>query len=67
MAPVSALSERRSKDSVVAFVLDRIKAAITRGELKPGDLLPSETEMSAARWSPGPAMGRYQHTCSGSC
>jgi len=44
----SAFSERRPKDSVVAFVLDRIKAAITRGELKPGDLLPSETEMSAS-------------------
>lgn len=32
----------------MAFVLDRIKAAITRGELKPGDLLPSEAEMSAS-------------------
>lgn len=48
MNTVSALSERRPKDSVVAFVLDRIKAAITRGELKPGDLLPSESEMSAS-------------------
>jgi biotin operon repressor len=33
--------------SVVGYVLDCIKAAIVRRELKPGDMLPSETELSA--------------------
>lgn len=44
----SALSEPRAKGSVVAFVLDRLKTAITSGELKPGDILPSESELSAS-------------------
>jgi GntR family transcriptional repressor for pyruvate dehydrogenase complex len=33
--------------SVVGYVLDCIKAAIVRRELKPGDMLPAETELSA--------------------
>lgn len=32
------------KDSVVSLVIDRIKDALLRKELKPGDCLPSETE-----------------------
>lgn len=35
------------RNSVVSYVLDCIKAAIVRRELKPGDMLPSEAELSA--------------------
>lgn len=43
---LSVFAEPRPRHSVVGFVLERIKTAIARGELRPGDLLPSETEMS---------------------
>jgi len=34
------------KDSVVSLVIDRVKDALLRKELKPGDYLPSETELT---------------------
>lgn len=43
----SSLAQRRTRNSAVGYVLDCIKKAIVRRELKPGDMLPSETELSA--------------------
>lgn len=44
----SAFSVTRPKSTVVNFVLERIKQAIVSGELKPGDLMPSEAELTAS-------------------
>ncbi len=43
-----ALSAAPQRQSVVSFVLDRIKQAIINGEIAPGDTLPSEVEMTAS-------------------
>lgn len=43
----SAFSVARPRNTVVNFVLDRIKEAIISGELKPGDVMPSEAELTA--------------------
>jgi len=40
------LSAPLKKNSVVSLVIDRIKEAITRKEIKTGDFLPSEAEMA---------------------
>ena len=42
----SALSTPVGNDSVVLLVLDRIKEALVNREIKPGDFLPSEEELS---------------------
>jgi GntR family transcriptional regulator, transcriptional repressor for pyruvate dehydrogenase complex len=45
MEKQSSLSKPIKNNSVLAMVLDRIKEALINKELKPGDLLPSETEL----------------------
>ena len=42
----SALSTPVGKDSVVLLVLERIKEALIHNELRPGDFLPSEEELT---------------------
>jgi len=42
----SALSTPVGKDSVVLLVLERIKEALIHNELRPGDFLPSEDELT---------------------
>ena len=46
-ADFTAFSISRTRKTAVSFVLDRIKEAIVRGELMPGDVLPSEAELSS--------------------
>lgn len=43
---IRALSSPRQQDSVVIFVLERIKEALMKKELQAGDYLPSEAELT---------------------
>lgn len=45
-AAVSSLSQPVAKDSLVSLVIARIRDALLRKDLKPGDYLPSELELS---------------------
>ena len=42
----SSLTSPVNRGSVVVLVMERIKQALIRGELKPGDFLPSEAELT---------------------
>ncbi len=42
----SSLSVPVNRGSVVVLVMERVKQALIRGELKPGDFLPSEAELT---------------------
>lgn len=44
--PVRQLRVVAGKDSIVSSVIDRIREALLRRDLKPGDYLPSETELT---------------------
>jgi GntR family transcriptional repressor for pyruvate dehydrogenase complex len=43
---INSLIATVKKDSVVLMVIERIKEALIHRELKPGDYLPSETELT---------------------
>lgn len=43
---IRSLASPRQQDSVVIFVIERIKEALLNKELQPGDYLPSEAEMT---------------------
>jgi GntR family transcriptional repressor for pyruvate dehydrogenase complex len=44
--PVRPFRVTAGKDSIVSSVIDRIREALLRRDLKPGDYLPSETELT---------------------